>query len=231
MSENKSNNKVEQKKAFEWTTLYKIGGIFSILTVITIVLSIISFFIWPLFPKDILQVIQINQLVGIISLDVLYLIAVLFTLPLVLVLYISLKQVSQSFSLIAIVLGVLGIVLIIPARPILEMLSLSDLYNSAATNAERLVYLSLSNTLIEQFKGTCYYLHLLFGNISFLTSSILMLKSNRYAKSIGILGIITNSLAFGMFLPKIGPFIGLVFLLGFLPWLFFIALTSLKKIS
>lgn len=228
MTINKRNNYSEQSVVLHTKLLFKIGGIFSLLTILAIILSIISFIIWPLFPKEILQLINTNHLAGLLSLDILYLIAVLFTLPLIIAIFIMLRNIDYSLSLMALIFGIMGIILLIPARPITEMIVLSNLYDAVSTNTEKMVIQTISEVTLQQFNGTSYKFHLLFGDISFILFSFLMLKSKNFSKPIGILGIVTNTFALGMFIPVIGPFIGLVFLLGFMPWLFFISLTLFR---
>jgi hypothetical protein len=150
----------------EWRLLLKVGGVCSGLTVVAILLSIVAFFIWPPFPKDILSIVHRNHFAGIMSLDLLYLVSVLLTLPLVLSLFVLLRQRNESLALPALVSGIIGVVLIVLARPIVEMVSLSDKYAQSVTDSDRLLYLSASKAILEQFNGTAYYLHILFGNIS-----------------------------------------------------------------
>jgi hypothetical protein len=220
-----------KQAVLSWNSLYKIGFISTLMTVLTIILSIISFFIWPLFPKDIFTVIQQNRIAGIMSLDILYLISVLFTLPIILVFYVTFSTINKSLSLILLVLGFLSIVLLINARPILEILSLSDKYAASTTEAEKLQYLAAGKATLELFNGTAYNVHLLFGNTSFLISSFLMIRSKVFSKRTAIIGIITNLVAFGMLIPFVGPFVGLVFLIGFIPWLILIAFNLLKFVN
>jgi len=211
-----------------YKTLYKLGGVFSFLTVLMIIFSIISFFFYPIFPDNILKMVQDNTFAGLLSLDFLYLLAVLFTLPIIITLYTSLKISNEPMTFFALVSGIIGVILIIHARPIIEIFTLSKKLATSTNDIEKIVFIINGNILIDQFKGTSYYLHLLFGDISFLLFSFLMLKSHIYSRSIALLGIITNIIAFGMFIPTIGPYIGLVFLLGFIPWLFRIGIVLSK---
>jgi len=132
-----NNNKVADP---QWKELYRIGGIAAVVTVILILLAIITYPIWPYLPgttatENIFAAIQANRLGGLISLDFILLINNLIGVLLFLAMYVSLKQVNESYALIALVLGLFGAVLIVPARPIFELLSLSDLYATAIIDA------------------------------------------------------------------------------------------------
>jgi hypothetical protein len=212
----------------EYAGLLRIGAAFSWLTVAAILLSIISFFIWPPFPEDLIDVIARSHFAGIMSLDALYLVAVLFTLPLILCLYVILQNQNKALALLALISGIISVVLIVLARPIVEMVSLGDKYAHSIDKSEKAAYLAAFKSLQELFNGTSYYLHIFFGNISFIISSVLMLKSEVFNKASAVLGIVTNSIAFGIFVPTIGPFFGFVFLVGFIPWLIIVSIRLLK---
>jgi hypothetical protein len=125
-----------------WKELYTIGGITCILSIVIIVMGVIAYFIWPYLPgytttKQIFSVIQADPLAGLISLDFFLVIGNLLTILLILAMYVSLKRVNESCALIALVLGLIGMTLIIPARPIVEMFTLSGLYANAPGDAAR----------------------------------------------------------------------------------------------
>ncbi|MFZ5940897.1 MAG: DUF4386 family protein [Bacteroidota bacterium] len=210
------------------TTVYRTGGFFALLTVAAIILSIISFVFRPLFPENILQLIYTNRLAGLLSLDILYTVAVVFTLPLIIALFELLKKDDHSISLLALVFGITGTVLLLTARPYSGMLAISESYHAAASDTDKIFLQTLSDITMEQFNGTMYKFHLLFGDISFLLFAILMLRTRSFSRPAAVLGIITNAIAFGMFIPVIGPFIGLFFLLGFIPWLILISLSLFR---
>lgn len=128
----------------------------------------------------------------------------------------------------ALIFGITGSVLLIISRPYSEVLAISDAYYTAASEAEKTMLQSLGEITIGQFNGTMYKFHLLFGDVSFLLFAILMLGNSSFSRPAAVLGIITNVVAFGMFIPVIGPFIGLFFLLGFMPWLILISLTLFR---
>jgi len=92
-----------------WQGLYKIGAVAALISVVIIPLSIVAFFIWPPFPDNILVVIQEDRLAGLMSLDFMYLLGNFFAIPFFLVLYVTLKEVNESWALIALTLGLLGL--------------------------------------------------------------------------------------------------------------------------
>ena len=201
-----------------WNWLYKIGGVAALISVVIIPISIVAYFVWPPFPDDILVVIQEDRLAGLMSLDFLYLLSNFFAIPLFLVLYVTLKRVSESFSAIALALGFVGLLSLVPSRPILEMFAISDQYAAATTDAQRAIYLAAGEAVLALFHGTAFNVHYLLGSASLLISSFLMLQSDIFGKRTAYVGIVTNIVVFGLYVPKVGIYISLLSVVGYLIW-------------
>ena len=114
------------------------------------------------------------------------------------------NKLMNLYALIALVLGLFAAVLIIPARPIFELLSLSDLYTIAISDANKDQYLLAGEALLAHFDGTAFKVNTFLGGFSLLISSILMVRSNFFSKSTAYVGIATNLAVCGFFLPGIG---------------------------
>lgn len=206
-----------------WRSLYRIGAVAALLSVIVIPVSIVSFFIWPTFPDDILRVIQEDWLAGLMGLDFMYLLGNVFAIPFFLVLYVTLKQVDEGWALVALTLGLLGLVCLVPSRPIPEMFALSDQYAAAATDAERAIYQAAGEAMLAHFHGMAYHAHYVLGSASLLMSSFLMLRSHTFSKTIAYVGIATNIVVFGLYVPEVGVYISLLSVVGYLLWYILIA--------
>jgi small-conductance mechanosensitive channel len=174
MSQSKLNQAIEgQTVDARWKDLYKIGGITVIGFVILIVAGGIAFAIWPYLPgrastEEIFQTVQGDRLGGLMALDFLLFVSnLLGGILLFLALYVTLKQVNESYALIALALGLVAAVLIVPARPMAELLSLSDLYATATTDAARSQYLAGGEALLALFNGTAFLVCTLLGGISY----------------------------------------------------------------
>jgi len=206
-----------------WQGLYKIGAVAALISVVIIPLSIVAFFIWPPFPDDILVVIQEDRLAGLMSLDFLYLLGNVFAIPFFLVLYVTLKEVNESWALMALTLGLLGLVCLVPSRPIPEVFALSDQYAAATTDAERATYLVAGEAMLTHFHGIAYHVHYILGSASLLISSFLMLRSEPFSKATAYVGIVTNIVVFGLYVPEVGTYISLLSVVGYVIWYILIA--------
>ena len=216
-----------------WKELYKIGAITAILSEIILVFGIVAYFVYPFAPgnistEGIFMLLNKDKFGGLISLDFHLVLGNVFGILLFLALYISLKQVNESYALIALVLGLIADVLIFPARPISELFSLSGLYANATTEAVKNQYLAAGEALLLLFNGTSWFLNTLLGGFSLLISSLLMLRSNVFSKSTAIVGIVTNAAVCLFFIPKIGLLLLFLSLPGYMIWYFQLARKFLK---
>jgi hypothetical protein len=212
-----------QSEDDRWFWLYKIGGVAALLSLVIIPISMVAYFVWPPFPDDIFAVIQNDRLAGLMSLDFMYLLSNLFAIPLFLVLYVTLKRVNESLAAIALALGFVGLVCIVTSRPILEMFVLSDRYAAATTDARRALYLAAGEATLALFHGTAFNVHYVLGPASLLISSFLMLRSDIFGNKAAYVGIVTNIVVFGLYVPQIGVYISLLSVVGYLIWYILIA--------
>jgi hypothetical protein len=206
-----------------WRSLHRIGAVAAVISVVIIPFTIAAFFVWPLWPDNILAVIQADWLSGLMGLDFGYLLSNVFAVPFFLVLYATLKEVDEGWALIALTLGLVGLVCLVPARPIPEMFVLSEQYAAAATDAERATYLLAGESMLTHFHGMAYHAHYILGSASLLISSFLMLRSDTFSKATAYVGIVTNLVVFGLYVPEVGVWISMLSVVGYVVWYILIA--------
>jgi len=211
-----------------WKDLYKMAGIAAIVSELVILLGIATYFIWPFAPgikstESILQLLHSNPFGGLVSLDLFLFLGNLFSILLYLALYTSLEQVNRSVALVALAVGLIAVVLLIPSRPLVELASLSAQYANAATAAAKAQYLATGDALLTLFNGTGWFMNTLLGGISLLVSSILMLRGRIFSKATAWVGIITNAVVCGFFIPGLGTVLLFLSLPGYMILYFLLA--------
>jgi hypothetical protein len=206
-----------------WRWLYRIGAFAALISVVIIPLSIAAFFAWPLWPDNILAVIQDDALAGLMGLDFMYLLGNVPAIPFFLVLYVTLREIDESWALLALALGLIGLVCLVPSRPIPEMFALSDQFTAATTDAERAIYLSAAEAVLARFHGMAYHAHYILGSTSLLISSLLMLRSDAFGRATAFVGIVTNMVVFGLYVPVVGVYISMLSVVGYAVWYLLIA--------
>lgn len=193
----------------QWKDLYRIGGTASLLAAAMITGAVLAYFIWPYTPgtastEDILVTLHTNRIGGLIALDVLTVPIVLLNLLTLLALYAALKPVNESYALIALVLGLSAVPMLLAARPVTEMVMLSEKYAAATTLAARSQYLAAGDALLEHFSGTTWLAESFCLILSGLISALLMLRSPVFGKTTARVGIATSLVGLGFVIPVIG---------------------------
>jgi len=224
MSDTVTNTQFDSR----WRDLYKAAGIAASISEIVIILGFVTYFIWPYAPgtqstEAIFLNLQNNTLGALISLDLFLLIGNLFSILLFLAFYVSLRQVSESYALIALAVGLIAVGFLVPARPLLELYSLSGQYAAATTEAAKSQYLAAGEALLASFDGVGWFLNTLLGGLSLLVSSILMRRSEIYSKTTAYVGIVSNIAVCSFFIPVVGIFLLFLSVPGYAIWYFLLA--------
>jgi uncharacterized membrane protein len=216
MSKSKQTQPADTESAdARWKDLYRIGGIASLLVAASITFAVLAYFIWPYTPgvvttENILLTLQTDRIGGLIALDVLTVpIMLLNVLPL-LALYAALKRINESYALTALVLGLIAVPALLAARPVTEMVMLSEKFATATAAVARSQYLAAGEALLEHFSGTAWMVESFCLILSGLISSLLMLRSPVFGKTTAYVGIATSLIGFGFIMPVVGNLLFLV---------------------
>ncbi|MBN2085499.1 MAG: DUF4386 family protein [Anaerolineales bacterium] len=206
-----------------WKDMYRLGGMAAAASVALIVLGVVAYILWPYSPNavstaDVYAQVLADRIGALMGMDLLYMIGNLTAIPLVLAMYVALHKVNESYALIAMVTGVMALLLLLAARPIVEVTAFADRYGVAATEAERNILLAAGEPLLALFTGTSYYVSYFLGTLSLLIYAFLMLEGKIFRKATAWVGIVTNAVAFGMFIPVIGLPLAFLSLAGLVIW-------------
>ena len=210
-----------------WSSLYKLGGISSLLLVAIVIIQLIVFTIAP--PPldgtaiDWFILFQKNPIIGLIHFEFLMIIYVILCIPIALALYTLLRQVNPSWTVLYLILSLLGVMCFIAARPAFEMLQLSNGYAAAKTDAERAIFLAAGEAKVATFHGTAFYINYILGSLTGLMISIVMLKTTLFSKATAYVRIASSICDFGLFVPTIGMFIAIFSMLFLVIWNIMIA--------
>jgi len=209
-----------------WRPLYLIAGASAMLSVALIAVAVGVYIFWPP-PGDVngwFTLFRQNALLGLLDLDLVMVVSAALLIPLYLALYTALRRISQSLALVALALGLVGSALMISANPAFSMLSLSDGYATAATDAQRAMYLAAGQAALTNWTGTAFNVAYLFAGLTALIFSLLMLRSDLFSKVTAFAGIALGVLAI---VPATAGTIGLwVSLVSLVPTVLWLALTA-----
>jgi hypothetical protein len=195
----------------DWRWLYRIGGLAAALLVVVTVIHSSVYFVVGL-PDDVVgwfRLFEENPLGGLFAFELLMVGYVALSIPVVLALYVALRRASPSLMAIYAGLSLIGIMAFIVARPAFEMLSLSDGFAAATTDAQRSAYLAAGEATFAVFHGTAFWVSYLLGSIGGLIVAAVMLRTTVFSKATAYLRIASSVLDFGLFVPTIGLAISL----------------------
>jgi len=216
-----------------YKTLYRLGGIASIVIALSIAFAIAAYFIWPYKGNTtsieaIFTLLQTDRLGGLISLDISMLLIAPINILMFLAIYAALRRVDESIALIALVLALIAVVLVIVCRPLIELTVLSDHYAAATNPTEKLRYLAAGEVLRSSLDGTAWMMQTVFFMLAGLINCLLMLRTTFFSKATAWLGIVISAIGLGFFLPTIGLLFLFLNTIGSVPWCFLLARDLLR---
>ncbi len=219
-----------------WQSLYKTGGVGALIIgaflIIEMIANIATSAPSLADASGWFSLFQTNRLVGLVDFGILELYALVLFVPMFLALYIALRRANESTMAIAVILAFVGIAVNFATSKLFSLLTLSDLYAVAATEALKSQFLAAGQAVLAVGAlggiGGCVE-----GGIPLavagLIISVVMLRSNILGKAAGYAGILANGIGLAMYIraaaaPALAgsPFFGAFFLLSVI-WFFLIA--------
>ncbi len=211
----------------DWKSLYRVGGAAALLM---FVITLVQSFIFIVYPPpstviDYFTLFQNNKILGLLDLDLLLIVINVLLMLIYLALYTALGRFNKSHVAIALTIGLVGTTLFFASREAtFGMLSLSNQYAAATTDAQRAMLLAAGQTLLTIYNGTAFDLSYVLGGVVILIFSVVMLQSNTFNKATAYVGIVMGVL---MLVPPtvgmIGLLLSLISLIPTLIWLILIA--------
>jgi hypothetical protein len=196
-----------------WKSLYTVGGVVTLIMIAITLGQVVVFTISP--PPyegtavDWFALFQKNAFLGLLGFEVLLIVYVGLSVLVSLALFVALRRTSPTLTAIFLALSLIGSAAFISARPAFEMLSLSNQYAAATTDAQRAAFLAAGEAMLAAFRGTAYLVSYLLGSMTGLIIGAVMLKSGIFGRAIPYLRIASSVLDFGLFIPTVGIFISL----------------------
>jgi hypothetical protein len=209
-----------------WKPLYRVGGAAALITAVLIPIHVIVFIVWP--PPlegtvtDWFTLFQDNWLLGLLSMDLLLMADYVLLVPIVLALYVVLRRASEYLMAIGTALFFLAIAVYFASNTAFEMLSLSEGYAVATTEAQRSTFLAAGQAMIATYQGTSFHVSYVLGSVAGIIIGAVMLRSNIFSSVTAYAGILGNVIGFGLYVPMIGLFLSVVS--GPVLWIWYILL-------
>jgi len=189
-----------------WAKLYRTAAAAAVVAVLLVPIQIAVFSLYP-YPDTVagwFELLAANPIAGLIDLDLLLVVDNVLLVVIALATYVALRTVNASVTTIALGLWLLSLVLLIAANPAIEMLSLSDRFTAATSEAERGATLAAGEAMLATWEGTAFQVSYIVGQLGGITMGWVMLHSTTFSRWTAYTLIAGNILGFGYYLPTVG---------------------------
>ena len=206
----KTMNQVTNAETLDanWKSLYKVGGVAALIAGVLFRrnlaadIGLFSQHTAPVTVSDWFALLQSNRLLGLAFLNIFDLVNYALVGLMFLALYAVLRRANRSYMAIATTLGCVGIAVYFASNTAFSMLSLSDQYAAATTDAQRTMSLAAGQAMlaINRFSdpgahpGTGGYVSLLLIAVAGMITSVVMLRSAVFNRAIACVGILASAL-------------------------------------
>jgi hypothetical protein len=190
-----------------YKSLYRLGGVAAIIVTVLTLVEVVIFTFYPQ-PGTIsgwFMLLQSNRLIGLMDfwgLEVpMY---VMFTLVF-LALYVALRKTDEGIMLIALTFALLGIGIFFATNNPFTMLSLSNQYTAATTDAQRSTLLAAGQTVLANTNQRAiggFNMGLCLVSVAGLMISSVMLRSRSFSRLTAYVGIVTFALSLADYLRQ-----------------------------
>ena len=212
-------------------SLYRLGGISALLCVVLTAGQTLVFVAWrpPGFLPSAGNVLdwfarfEANTPLALLDLDLLMVPLYVLLLFGFLAMGGALRGSHQVLGLLGTVVAGVGIIVYLTTNPALAMLSLSEAYRTASTEAERASLVSAGQATLASFQGTSGAVSYILMGVAGLIVSANMLRQRVFSRVTGYLGLLQGAL---MLVPStfgvVGLVLSLVSLVPFAAWFFLV---------
>ncbi len=175
--------------------LYKIAR-FSSFSIVALLFG--EILVYALLPRastalEHFQIYHDNWLLGLLSLDLLGMISYLLFIPLMIAMYFLLNETNMTWILISMILFVIGIIDFYSTNTAFSMLAISNQYSEALSEAEKTIYLSVGETLINIFNENAFLVSYFIVSLAWTIIGFIMWKSKVFNKFSSVSGIIAGA--------------------------------------
>jgi hypothetical protein len=181
-----------------WKDLYRIGGIAALICALMYIITLIVYIPANLAsppPATVLEwfmVFEDSPITGLFFLGLGDAAIMILWVPMSLALYVVLRKTNKTWTTIALALVFVGIAVFLATNTAFSMLSLSQEYAAASTEAEKSMLLAAGQVMLAVTRGTGLYTGMELVWFAGLILSVVMLRSESFSKAtawVGTLGL------------------------------------------
>lgn len=213
-----------------WNGLCRLGGVAAFVLLVYSLATLVQIIVLGGPPKtavEAFELLQRSKLIGLLRLDFPTILAIPLYYILFLGIFAALRRVDRAYATLATVLTFVGTTLVLATPTALPMLSLSEKYAAAKTEAVRVQIETVGEAILatDIWHNTGSFMGGILAQSGAVLVCALMLRSDVFGKAIAWVGIVTHGLdlahiVIGLLLPTVGfvllAIAGPVYLIWFL---------------
>ena len=191
-----------------WKDLYKVGGLAALIVPLLIMSEMALSVAYPQ-PTTVVgwfALLHGNAIIGVLDfwgweVPMYVMFAMIF-----LALYVVLRRANEGRMAVAVVLGLLGVGIFLATTNPISMLSLSNQYAAATTDAQKSLFLSAGQAILTNTNQRALWgfnLGLFLVSMAGLMMSSVMLQSDSFGRSTAYLGTLGNALSLADYIREV----------------------------
>jgi MFS family permease len=141
-----------------WRSTYRIGAIAAVAVLALVPIQAAVFIMWPP-PATVggfFSMFQQNAIVGLLALDLLLMASWILSALMFVALYAALRRTRESLVTIALIAELVGLAVYFGSNTSFSMLTLSQQYATATTDADRSLFLAAGQAMLALYTGTAF---------------------------------------------------------------------------
>lgn len=203
-----------ESSASDWSGLCWAGGVAALILIVYSLATMVQLVALggpPATAAEAFRLLQNHRIVGLLRLDLPTVVVMPLYYFVFLGLFAALKQTDRGRAILSTALAFVGVTLLLATPTALSMISLSEKYAAATTEATRAQFLAAGEAILatDIWHGTGAIIGGILMQSGAVLISIVMLHSTVFGKTTAYLGIVMHGLdlahiVFGLFLPVSG---------------------------
>jgi hypothetical protein len=182
--------------ALRWIGLFRMGAIAAWIIAGLLVGEIVVFAVFsrPGSALEHFELFQSNALAGLLTLDLLGLVAYLLFIPTILALYVALRRSAEALMAVAVALFFVGVADFFATNTAFPVLTLSQQYAAATTDADRAAVLAAGEAMFALFNENAFLVSYLLVSAAWTMIGVVMLRNGAFGRASAYTGIMAGGM-------------------------------------
>jgi len=188
---NKPQAATHERGTSGWRSIYRIGAVAAVAVLALVPVQAAVFIVWPP-PTTVggfFSQFEQNAIVGLLALDLLLMASWILSALMFVALYAALRRTRESLVTVALIAELVGLAVYFASNTAFSMLTLSQQYAAATTDAERSLFLAAGQAMLALYTGTAFNVSYLLSGVAALLMASAMLRSGIFGRVTAYIGI------------------------------------------